>query len=179
MKCETRKLKRGATPSVFEEYIEYVQPSAKKPRSGTAVRKREAAVLRPSLAAPSTSKQHTSKSLLHGGNDSFEMCTNVPSGDSRDEVEPSAAEGPTKDEGTQVDVRSAVSVVERQKWRRRERDLKSQVDRLKQTVGKYKEELKNLKEDCHLSAFGKKRKARLPQLRCNSATGASRSHLGE
>ncbi|KAG0432854.1 hypothetical protein HPB47_020456 [Ixodes persulcatus] len=69
--------------------------------------------------------------------------------------EPSAAEVPTKDEGTQVDVRSAVSVVERQKWRRRERNLKAQVDRLKQTVDKYKEELKNLKEDCHLSAFGK------------------------
>ncbi|KAG0439058.1 hypothetical protein HPB47_016770, partial [Ixodes persulcatus] len=139
----------------FEEYPEYMQPSAKKPRSGTAVRKREAAVLRPSLAAPSTSKQHTSKSLLHGGNDSLEMCANIPSGDSHYEVEPSAAEVPTKDEGTQVDVRSAVSVVERQKWRRRERDLKSQVDRLKQTVDKYKEELKNLKEDWHLSAFGK------------------------
>lgn len=141
--CQTRKLKRGAIPSVFEEYPEYMQPSAKKPRSGAAVRKREAAVLRPSLAAPSTSKQHPSKSLLCGGNDSLDMCTNVPSGDSRDKVEPSAAEVPTKNEGTQVDVRSALSVVERQKWRRRERDLKAQVDRLKQTVDKYKEELKN------------------------------------
>ncbi|CAN7990564.1 unnamed protein product [Ixodes pacificus] len=124
-----------------------MQSSAKKPRSGAAVKKRKAAVLCLSLAAPT---YHTSNSLLHGGNGSLEMCTNVPSGDSRDEVEPSAAKVPTKDEGTQVDARSAVSVVKREKWRQRKRDLKAQVDRLKQT-----EELKNLKEDCHLSAFEK------------------------
>ncbi|CAN7942744.1 unnamed protein product [Ixodes hexagonus] len=132
-----------------------MQPSAKKPQSDASVGKREAAVLCTSLAAPSTSKQHTSGSLLDGGNDSSEVCTNVPSGDARDEVEPSAAEMPTKNEDTQVDVRRVASVMERQKLRRRERDFKPQVERLKQTIDKYKEELKRLKEDCHPSAFGK------------------------
>ncbi|KAH6931148.1 hypothetical protein HPB50_022505 [Hyalomma asiaticum] len=38
--CKTRKLKRGATPSVFADYPEYMQPKPKKPRGDAAVRKR-------------------------------------------------------------------------------------------------------------------------------------------
>ncbi|XP_040076321.1 uncharacterized protein LOC115332258 [Ixodes scapularis] len=39
------------------------------------------------------------------------------------------------------------------KWRRKERDLKAQIRRLRQTVDKYKQELEKLKEDCYVSVF--------------------------
>ncbi|KAH7979593.1 hypothetical protein HPB49_009994 [Dermacentor silvarum] len=42
--CKTRKLKRGATPSVFDDYPEYMQPKPKKFRGDAAVRKRAVAV---------------------------------------------------------------------------------------------------------------------------------------
>lgn len=38
-----RHLKRGAAPSVSEGYPEYMQPLVKKPRSSSAIKKREGA----------------------------------------------------------------------------------------------------------------------------------------
>lgn len=173
--CKTRKLKRGATPSVFDNYPEYMQPPAKRARSDASVRKREAAVVCPT---PASSKDIAS-SLHHGADTNTPaLDASTPGSVSRDGVqalwgscEHQVDPGPfsaatTQDEGIQVDVRSTVSVVERQKWRRKERDLKTQVERLKQTVDKYKQELRQLKEVCHLTAFA------------SVVEAASEKHLG-
>ncbi|XP_040071857.1 uncharacterized protein LOC120844250 [Ixodes scapularis] len=57
------------------------------------------------------------------------------------------------DQAVQVSVPTFVPAVERMKWRRKERDLKALIRRLRQTVDKYKQELEKLKEDCYVSAF--------------------------
>ncbi|KAG0445416.1 hypothetical protein HPB47_015514, partial [Ixodes persulcatus] len=59
----------------------------------------------------------------------------------------------TKDQETHADCRTAPSslVLERRKWKRKERDLKKQVERLRKTVDSYKEELQKLREDCHVA----------------------------
>uniref|UniRef100_A0A147BB70 Putative transposase protein n=2 Tax=Ixodes ricinus TaxID=34613 RepID=A0A147BB70_IXORI len=59
----------------------------------------------------------------------------------------------TKDQETHADCRTAPSslVLERRKWKRKERDLKKQVERLRTTVDSYKEELRKLREDCHFA----------------------------
>ncbi|KAH6921209.1 hypothetical protein HPB50_027806 [Hyalomma asiaticum] len=59
--CKTRKLKRGATPSGFDDYPEYMQP--KKPRSDAAVRKRALAT---DNAATRPLKTVTATSLFLG-----------------------------------------------------------------------------------------------------------------
>lgn len=55
---------------------------------------------------------------------------------------------------TQTDrATSSSSFVDRRKQRARERALRLQIVRLQQTVERYKEELRKLKEDCSVSAF--------------------------
>ncbi|XP_050032440.1 uncharacterized protein [Dermacentor andersoni] len=53
------------------------------------------------------------------------------------------------DKSVQVDSNSASALLttEKAKWKRKERDLRSQILRLHQTIDKYKEELKKLQED--------------------------------
>ncbi|KAH8019690.1 hypothetical protein HPB51_021012 [Rhipicephalus microplus] len=163
--CKTRKLKRSATPSVFDDYPEYMQPKPKKPRSDPSARKR---ALAPDNAAAWPLETGTATGLFVGADEdtvpadgltsSFSSpglakvpCFTVPL-----QVEVDAPSEPTsKHEATQVDVRSSISVLERQIFRRKERDLKTQIQRLRQTIDKYKEELKQLKEDCNLTAFAK------------------------
>ncbi|KAH7970361.1 hypothetical protein HPB49_004802 [Dermacentor silvarum] len=41
----------------------------------------------------------------------------------------------------------------KRKWRRKERDLNARIERLKNTVDKYKQELQKLKEECYVTAF--------------------------
>lgn len=54
------------------------------------------------------------------------------------------------DKATQVDVGvSSLLATERTKWKRKERDLKRQIDRLRETTDRYKEELNKMKSDCH------------------------------
>lgn len=48
---------------------------------------------------------------------------------------------------------SSSGFVERRKWRAKEQALRLQISRLKETVDKYKEELRKLKEDCNVSTF--------------------------
>ncbi|XP_040076067.1 uncharacterized protein LOC120848163 [Ixodes scapularis] len=57
------------------------------------------------------------------------------------------------EKATQVDVRASNSllIMERSKWKRKERDLKQQIERLRKTVDGYKEELQKLRDDCHVA----------------------------
>lgn len=57
------------------------------------------------------------------------------------------------DQAVQVSVTTFVPSVERMKWRRKERNLKAQIRRLRETVDKFKQELEKLKEECHVPAF--------------------------
>ncbi|KAH7967342.1 hypothetical protein HPB49_024127 [Dermacentor silvarum] len=43
--------------------------------------------------------------------------------------------------------------MDKRKWRRKERDSNARIERLKNTVDKYKQELQKLKEECYVSAF--------------------------
>ncbi|KAL1435001.1 hypothetical protein MTO96_001553 [Rhipicephalus appendiculatus] len=43
--------------------------------------------------------------------------------------------------------------MDRRKWRHKERDLNARIERLKNTVDYYKQELQKLKEECYVSAF--------------------------
>ncbi|KAH7973905.1 hypothetical protein HPB49_006801 [Dermacentor silvarum] len=161
--CKTRKLKRGATPSVFDDYPEYMQPKPKKSRGDAAVRKRAVAV---DIAATRPLKKRTSTSLFVGADEdsvrrdgpspsfSYPGTTELECFGLPEQAEVHATTEPIlKHQATQV--RSSISVLERRKLRRKERDLKGQIQRLRQTVDKYKEEVKQLKEDCNLTAFVK------------------------
>lgn len=56
--------------------------------------------------------------------------------------------------GTQTNERSSsVAFLQSKKWREKEKALKAQNERLHSTVYAYKEELKRLKEQCHVSKF--------------------------
>lgn len=56
--------------------------------------------------------------------------------------------------GTQTLKRnSSITFCERRQWRRKEMMLQARVERLKQTVDKYKEELRLLKEECKVDSF--------------------------
>lgn len=57
------------------------------------------------------------------------------------------------EKATQVDDRASNSllIMERSKWKRKERDLKQQIERLRKTVDGYKEELQKLRDDCHVA----------------------------
>lgn len=52
-----------------------------------------------------------------------------------------------------VDVTSCrrLLAIERTKWKRQERDLKQQIERLLTTVDNYKQELRKLGDDCHVA----------------------------
>ncbi|KAH7973920.1 hypothetical protein HPB49_006960 [Dermacentor silvarum] len=42
--------------------------------------------------------------------------------------------------------------MDKRKWRPKKRDLNARIERLKNTVDKYKQELQKLKEECYVSA---------------------------
>ncbi|KAH7960463.1 hypothetical protein HPB49_020037 [Dermacentor silvarum] len=121
--CKTRKLKRGATPSVFDEYPEYMQPKPKKSRGDAAVRKRAVAV---DIAATRPLKKRTSTSLFVGADEdsvrqdgpspsfSYPGTTELQCFDLPEQAEVHATTEPiSKHQATQVDVRSSISVLER------------------------------------------------------------------
>lgn len=102
------------------------------------MRKREAAILCPV-------RIHSSKtvsSLSRRVNVNFPATgTSLQGVDTKENANDSSADAPdqveqlfnatavnTKNEATQVDVHSAVTIVERQKWRRRYHDLKTQIE---------------------------------------------------
>ncbi|KAL1420594.1 hypothetical protein MTO96_023991 [Rhipicephalus appendiculatus] len=57
------------------------------------------------------------------------------------------------DRAVQASSLFSVSAIDRRKWRRKERDLNARIERLKNTVDYYKQELQKLKEECYVSAF--------------------------
>lgn len=108
------------------------------------MQKREAAILCPV-------RIHSSKtvsSLSRRVNVNFPATgTSLQGVDTKENANDSSADAPgqveqlfnatavnTKNEATQADVHSAVTIVEHQKWQRKERDLKTQIEPLKQTT---------------------------------------------
>lgn len=148
-----RRLRKGAVPSVFEDFPLHLQPKPKNERSTASIQKRDCSsgkrATNAATVAPGLLPSSTRAPSLPDAAD----CTpiNIDTGDSASALgqlapEPQHAQC---DEGVQVDnrPRSSLLVAERAKWKRKERDLRSQILRLKQTVDKYKLELKKIHED--------------------------------
>lgn len=141
--CKNKKLKRAATQAP-PMIIWSICSSVKKPRSNDPVRKREAAILCPVRIH----SNKTVSSLSRRVNVNFPATgTSLQGVDTKENANDSSADAPdqveqlfnatavnTKNKATQVDVHSAVTIVEHQKWQRKERDLKTQIEPLKQTT---------------------------------------------
>ncbi|KAH7976485.1 hypothetical protein HPB52_014486 [Rhipicephalus sanguineus] len=122
-----RKLKKYAVSSIFEEYPAYLQPPKNRERSDASVGKREAAA--PVNTPPP--KRRAVESQL-----SLLSMTCRPSTSPLKSLDCSATELPLRLENGA-----------------RERCITKTVQRLKNTVDKYNEELRKLKEECYVSAF--------------------------
>ncbi|KAH6919407.1 hypothetical protein HPB50_029605 [Hyalomma asiaticum] len=164
--CKIRELKKDAVPSIFEEYPPYLQPPKKRERSDASVRKREAAAPVNTPPRKRRAVESQLETLSLPGND-------LPSVDVASQelslmdctaselplpLENGASERCTTatvqvDRAVQVSSLSSVSAMDKRKWRRKERDLNARIERLKNTVDKYKQELQKLKEECYVSAF--------------------------
>ncbi|XP_075745627.1 uncharacterized protein LOC142803730 [Rhipicephalus microplus] len=163
---QNRKLKKDAVPTIFEEYPPYLQPPKKRERSDASVRKREAAapVSTPPQKRRAVESQLETPSLPRNDLPSVDV-------DSQDlsPMDCTASELPLPlengasercitvtmqvDRAVQVSSLSSVSAMDKRKWRRKERDLNARIERLKNTVDKYKQELQKLKEESYVSAF--------------------------
>ncbi|KAH7981570.1 hypothetical protein HPB49_025554 [Dermacentor silvarum] len=162
--CKIRKLKKDAVPSIFEEYPAYLQPPKNRERSDASVRKREAAapVNTPPPKRRAVESQLESPSLPLNDLPSVDVASQELS-----LVDCSATELPLPLENgasercitttvsslRQVSSLFSVSAMDKRKWRRKERDLNAPIERLKNTVDKYKQKLQKLKEECYVSAF--------------------------
>ncbi|KAH7949443.1 hypothetical protein HPB49_009929 [Dermacentor silvarum] len=165
--CKIRKLKKDAVPSIFEEYPAYLQLPKNRERSdGASVRKREAAapVNTPPPKQRAVESQLESPSLPLNDFPSVDVASQELS-----LMDCSATELPLPlengasercitttvqvDRAVQVSSLFSVSAMDKRKWRCKERDLNARIERLKNTVDKYKQELQKLKEECYVSAF--------------------------
>nr|XP_050042609.1 THAP domain-containing protein 1-like [Dermacentor andersoni] len=166
--CEIRKLKKDAIPSIFEEYPAYLQPPKKRDRSYASVKKREAAA----LANPPPPKR---RAVID--DNQMESCPHPlyelpvvdvvfedlsPVDCTATEPLPPVKNGASErcitatlqmDRAVQVSSQFSVSTVDKRKWRRKERDLNEHIERLKNTVDNYKQEIQKLKEECFVHAF--------------------------
>ncbi|XP_075730654.1 THAP domain-containing protein 2-like [Rhipicephalus microplus] len=149
--CKIFKLKKDAVPSIFEEYLPYLQSPKKKERSDVSGRKREAAapVNTPLRIRRAVESQLETPSLPRNGLPSVDV-------DSQDlsQMIRTASELPLPlensaskrcisatmqvDRAVQVSSLSSVSAMVKRKWRRKERDLNAGIERLKITIDKYK-----------------------------------------
>ncbi|KAH8033392.1 hypothetical protein HPB51_011835 [Rhipicephalus microplus] len=125
-----RRLKKGAVPSVFEAYPPHLQPKSTPVRNTASIDKQVSATM-----ARSDSASGNVASAVADMSDCCAMDT--------------SSEANLRDQGVEVDNRSTSSVLaaEKAKWRRKEKEFRSQMLRLQQTVDKYKMELKKLHED--------------------------------
>ncbi|KAH8024859.1 hypothetical protein HPB51_001772 [Rhipicephalus microplus] len=125
-----RRLKKGAVPSVFEEYPPHLQPKSTPARNTASIDKR--------LSATMARSDSASVNVASAVADMSDCCAMDTS-----------SEANLRDQGVQVDNRSTLSVLvaEKAKWRRKEKVLRSQLLRQQQTVDNYKMELKRLRED--------------------------------
>ncbi|KAH7953271.1 hypothetical protein HPB49_006688 [Dermacentor silvarum] len=159
--CTIRKLKKDAVPSIFEEYPAYLQAPKNREISDASAGKREAAA--PAVNTPPPKRRAVESQL-----ESPSLPLNdLPSVDVASQelslMDCSATELPLPLENgasercitTTVQVSSlfSVSAMDKRKWRRKERDSNARIERLKNTVDKYKQELQKLKEECYVSAF--------------------------
>ncbi|XP_064475693.1 THAP domain-containing protein 3-like [Ornithodoros turicata] len=164
--CKTRRLKRGAVPSAFQD-TSCVQPDPKKARYAEEVddspkvsRTVEAAATG-SVLTPLAGALHHSLSppcLFNPGQPA--LGDSSPNRESGNEPEGlgGRSEGinglstTVKDQATQAAVRlrtsaSPLEQLERRRWARKERDLRALVQKLQRALDACKTELKSLKED--------------------------------
>ncbi|KAH7941896.1 hypothetical protein HPB49_018363 [Dermacentor silvarum] len=166
--CTIRKLKKDAVPSIFEEYPAYLQAPKNREISDASAGKREAAA--PAVNTPPPKRRAVESQL-----ESPSLPLNdLPSVDVASQelslMDCSATELPLPLENgasercitttcrwtelyVQVSSLFSVSAMDKRKWRRKERDSNARIERLKNTVDKYKQELQKLKEECYVSAF--------------------------
>ncbi|KAH7945326.1 hypothetical protein HPB49_009502 [Dermacentor silvarum] len=153
-----RKLKKDAVPSIFEEYPAYLQPPKNRERSDACVRKREAAApvntpppklraVESQLESPSLplndlpSVDVASQELSLMDCSATELTLPLENGASERCITPTVQ----VDRAVQVSSLFSVSAMDKRKWRRKERDLNARIERLKNAVDKYKQELQKLK----------------------------------
>ncbi|KAH9368597.1 hypothetical protein HPB48_004052 [Haemaphysalis longicornis] len=160
--CSTRRLKKGAVPSVFQEYPSYLQPRKQIERSDAALRKRAAAALAGEPAQKKRAIGGGAPLALPDLRRDQPCANNVASDALPVEELPDSSNSADQDfvsrkahvdRAVQVASYSSLPTIERRKWRRKERDLRAQIKRLKGTVDKYKKELQKLKEECYVPAF--------------------------
>ncbi|KAH7964995.1 hypothetical protein HPB49_002760 [Dermacentor silvarum] len=125
--CKIRKLKKDAVPSIFEEYPAYLQPPKNRETSNASVRKQ--------LSLMDCSATELPLPLENGASERC-ITTTVQ-----------------VDRAVQVSSLCSVSAMGKRKWTRKERDLNARIERLKNTIDKYKQGLQKLKEECYVSAF--------------------------
>ncbi|KAH7934160.1 hypothetical protein HPB49_022110 [Dermacentor silvarum] len=160
--CKIRKLKNDAVPSIFEEYPAYLQPPKNRERSDASVGKREAAapVNTPPPKRRAVESQLESPSLPLNDLPSVDVASRELSlmYCSATELPLPLESGASErcittivqvDRAVQVSSLFSVSAMGKRKWTRKERDSNARIERLKNTVDKYKQELQKLKEECY------------------------------
>lgn len=169
-----RQLKKGAVPSVFEGYPSYMKPEPPNVRRDARVRKRALELDREE--GPANKERNTTKTASIGDPQPVESTAEITEA-SVDVVQPSigpacvsatatvqlcpAAASSTHASPAHFEASakrsfasqtekmrtSSCGFVDRRKWRAKERALWLQIERLKETVDRYREELRKLKED--------------------------------
>lgn len=150
-----RRLKKGVVPSVFPEYPAYLRPQPLKERSSENIRKRSAPQRSDNENAPPQKRRkrrdgddHQEKTLYMDQ----PSCAEEPIQDSSSSSTLGAGQAAVEistitndpqhcprtdvvDKATQVSVGlSSLLATERAKWKRKERDLKKQIERLKKQI---------------------------------------------
>ncbi|KAH7977064.1 hypothetical protein HPB52_023377 [Rhipicephalus sanguineus] len=148
-RCKIRKLKKAVVPSIFEEHPAYLQPLKEREREATRLAV-ESPLETPSLPLndlPSVDVASKELSLIDCAETQLQLS-----------MENSASERCITatvqvDRAVQVSSLFSVSTMDNRKWRRKEPELNARIERLKNTVNKYKQELQKIKEECYVSAF--------------------------
>ncbi|KAH6927348.1 hypothetical protein HPB50_001999 [Hyalomma asiaticum] len=163
------RLKKGVILTVLSDYPSYLRPQPLKERTTERIQKRSASQCEDKENEPKRKRNrhredtHGEASTSNGIDLELQTSkyTNETSLDGQQQTmhsetildeATSCAHKTIADQATQLDVAlSNLLAVERAKWKRKERDLKNQVERFRQTADQYKEELKKLKDDCHFA----------------------------
>ncbi|KAH7987840.1 hypothetical protein HPB51_026525 [Rhipicephalus microplus] len=158
------RLEKGVIPTVFPDYTSYLRQQPLKERTTESTQKRSASQCEDKESEPKR-KRNRHREDTYGERLELETskCMNETSPDGEqqtmhsetilDEATPCAPRAVTG-QATQLerDMSSRLAV-ERAKWRRKERDLKNEVEWFRQIADQYKEELKKLKDDCHFAVL--------------------------
>ncbi|XP_050038332.1 uncharacterized protein [Dermacentor andersoni] len=145
-----RRLKKGSVPSVFDDFPHHLQSKATRDRSTASIEKRAqftcSLSTNASAATASTSALLPSVTSAEPPTEEGALMDTTPVSEPADHCD---VKSNMSNRGVQVDCRAPTSLLttERAKWKRKEKDLRSQILRLTQTVDKYKQLLKELKED--------------------------------